>query len=696
MTSIKTAHAAKAVSPIRRSFRATLLLVAALAGSAAWSCANGSGSHAGGGTGVETNDSGTGIGFGGGDASAPTIQGLVSIAITPATTSLSLAYPVTFPGATAQLTAEGKFQDGHSADVSSSVTWTISPGDIASVGGGAFSSQAPGTVTITALAGSIVSSPATVTVTVTGTVVGMGVTQGDLDGTPSGAAPTIAYPLDGALFPFQLGPIEFQVVPTSAAQTEARIAFESPNIDLKVYEPCVPITTPTIPNACAITVPSDLEPLLDGASEAGKLAETVRLAAPGGGSLGESAPIGARWSSSALSGGLYYWSADILTGNTLIMRYDLDTPGTPPEQYFTQTSTDGGLSDEQNMDPPASNGSTQCFGCHAISLDGTKIGLAFGGSAPALFALIDVATKTTIATRLFSTDPNAGAPFAAFTTFSPDGTTMIQAVQSKLWLRTADATLADINSSAMFGGQLGSDVASIPFWSPKGDLLAFTGWVPCVSCEMGIANDTNDTNGDETPNAEIWTASVTGNTTFGTPTKLVPTVSGKSEYYPAISDDSQYVVFDESSCDGPGPPSGEMYGLSPCDGYDDASATIRLVSAQGGQPVYLTNASQNDNWSNSWPRFAPTHGTFQGNTLYWIAFSSRHPYGATLPGTNNPPAGDTEPQLWFSAVVVDSSGTLSADPSFAPVWLPQQNPGGTQRGNHSPQWVTKAVPVQIP
>jgi hypothetical protein len=695
MTSIQTAHAAKAARPIRRSLRATLLLVAAVAGSAAWSCANGSGSHAGPGTGVETSDSGTGIEFGG-DASSPTIQGLVSIAITPATTSLTLAYPVAFPGATAQLTAEGKFQDGHSADVSASVTWTISPGDIASVGSGAFSSQAPGTFTVTAVAGSIVSSPATVAVTVTGTVVGTGITQGDLDGTPSGAAPTIAYPLDGALFPFQLGPIEFQVVPTSAAQTEARIAFESPNIDLKVYEPCVPIVNPTIPNACTITVPSDLEQLLDGASEAGKLAETVRLAAPGGGSLGESAPIGARWSSSQLSGGLYYWSADILTGNTLIMRYDLDTPGTPPEQYFTQTSTDGGLSDEQNMDPPASNGSTQCFGCHAISLDGTKIGLAFGGSAPALFALVNVATKTTIATRIFSTDPNAGAPFAAFTAFSPDGTTMMQAVQSQLWLRKADATLADINPTPMFSGQLGSDVASIPFWSPKGDLLAFTGWVPCVSCEMGISNDANDTNGDETPNAEIWTASVTGNTTFGTPTKLVPTVSGKSEYYPAISDDSQYVVFDESSCDGPGAPSGEVYGLSPCDGYDDASATIRLVAAAGGTPVYLTNASQNDNWSNSWPRFAPTHGTFQGKNLYWIAFSSRHPYGATLPGTNNPPGGDTEPQLWFAAVVLDSSGTLSADPSFAPVWMPQQNPGGTQRGNHSPQWVTKAVPVTIP
>jgi hypothetical protein len=271
---------------------------------------------------------------------------------------------------------------------------------------------------------------------------------------------------------------------------------------------------------------------------------------------------------------------------------------------------------------------------------------------------------------------------------------MVQAVRSQLWLRSADANLTNLIATPLFMGQIGSDVASTPFWSPKGDLLAFTGWVPCVSCEMGIQNDTSDTNGDETPNSEIWVAPITGNMTFGTPTLLVPKVSGKSEYYPAISDDSQYVVFDESSCSGPGAPAGEVYGLSPCDGYDDASATIRLVSAKGGQPVYLTHASQNGTWSNSWPRFAPTHGTFRGKSLYWIAFSSRHAYGATLAGTNDPPTMDTEPQLWFAAIAVDPSGTLTGDPSFAPVWMPQQNPTGMQRGNHSPQWVSVAVPIK--
>jgi hypothetical protein len=630
-------------------------------------------------------------GFGDSGNSPPPIQGLKSIALSPAMTTLSLTYPVTAP-ATAPLKAEGTYDDGHTADVTTAVGWSVTPPGIASVVNANFTSNEPGTFQVFAFSGSIMSNTATVSVTLTGNVIGNGITQGDLDGMPSGTGPTIAYPLDGALFPYQLGPIEFQVVPTTPMQTEARIAFEGDNIDLKVYEPCVAIPTPTIPNACAITVPANLEPILDAASEGTTLTETVRLSAPGGGSLAESKPLGARWSSSQLHGGLYYWSADLSTGNTLIMRYDLDTPGMPPLQYFTQLGTGGMPSDEQNMDPPASSNSTLCFGCHAISNDGTKIGLTFGGSQPALFALIDVASKKSIATRLFPTDPNTNKPFAAFTAFSPDGTALLQSVGGQLWLRSADATMSNLMPMPVFGGQLGGDSASTPFWSPKGDLIAFTGWVPDPSVE-NQPNDPSDTNGDETPNAEIWIAPVTGGTTFGTPTKLVPGVSGKSEHYPAISDDSQFVVFNESSCSGPAVPAGEAYGAYPCDGYDDPSDTLRIVPTKGGQPVTLANASQNDNWSNSWPRFAPTHGSYQNKDLYWIAFSSRHPYGATLPGTNTPSLQNTEPQLWFAAVAVDSSGNISGDPSFAPVWMPQQNPGGMQRGNHVPQWVTKAVSI---
>ena len=34
-------------------------------------------------------------------------------------------------------------------------------------------------------------------------------------------------------------------------------------------------------------------------------------------------------------------------------------------------------------------------------------------------------------------------------------------------------------------------------------------------------------------------------------TSLVPRVDGETSYYPAISDDDNFVVFDQSSCSGP-------------------------------------------------------------------------------------------------------------------------------------------------
>jgi hypothetical protein len=249
-----------------------------------WGCGQ-NGGEAEGSFSVDTDGGNGDDGFGSGGGNAPPIQGLTSISVTPATTALTLQYPVSPPGATTQLKAEGKFQDGHSADVTTSVAWTISPNDIASVGAGAFASTAPGTFTVTAVAGTITSNPATVTVTLTGSVVGMGVTQGDLDGTPSGGAPTIAYPLDGALFPYQLGPIEFQVVATSPAQTEARIAFEgSTRSTSRSTSRAFPIAAPAIPNACAVTVPSDHRGRCSTARAKGtKLTETVRLAAPGWG-----------------------------------------------------------------------------------------------------------------------------------------------------------------------------------------------------------------------------------------------------------------------------------------------------------------------------------------------------------------------------------------------------------------------------
>ncbi|MGH7271047.1 MAG: hypothetical protein ACREJ3_11505, partial [Polyangiaceae bacterium] len=647
-----------------------------------------------------------------GDAGSSTFagdcpSGLESISISPPAASERIAYPekpqpVTF-------TAKGTFPGGRTMDVTGCAAWSVSAPSLGSVASGVFTPESAGQFVVSARSGAA-SANATVTVTLTGTANQGNIYTTKLDGAPGGASPRIAYPLDGALFPSHFGDLAFQVVPSAAGQTLARVAFRGDAIDLNVYAPCTPISSPVVSGACSIALPADLEQDLAGVSEAPVLSETVRLAAADGSALAESLPIDARWSAMPLSGTIYYWSAPPhgMTGASEIVRMNLSSPGTPPGVYFTNL-------DSAAYASPLSGG-WACVGCHAISRDGTKMGVTIGGSsvqangdgAGSLFALLDVAKKAPVATRITESGGqqllNAG--FATLTTFSPDGANMVQELQGKLYSRAADATLAS-------QGPLFADMAESltqPAWSPAGDLLAFASWVPTLAIPHGY--DSKDLNGNETPNAQIWTAAVRG-ATFGAPSLLVARTPNRTEYYPAISDDSALVVFNESSCTGPATPSGDSYGASPCDGYDDPSARLRLIAPSGGAPVDLDRASGRTSdwptastWTNSWPRFAPDHGRFQGKALYWIAFSSRRAYGATLAGSAD---GTTPPQIWFTAVAIDSSGTLSGDPSFSPVWLPMQNSAtpevladggtaqslgasGTPTGNHIPQWVVNYVP----
>jgi hypothetical protein len=683
-------------------------LAAVLGGCAARGSSAPGRSGVGGGGDTFSADSGAG-----GAAGDPTFTGdcppgLKSIAVTPATATQQVTYPQAPQPVT--LAATGTLADGKTMDVSGCAAWTTTAPGLATVSGGEFAPGGAGQFTISAANGSVAGS-ATVTVKVVGTVNPGDVDSTKLDGTPAGGAPAIAYPLDGALFPYRYGDLAFQVVPTAASQTLARVAFEGDAIDLDVYAPCTPIPSPALPGACAVALPADLEKDLAGASEATHLTETVRLASTDGSALVESASISARWSSMPLSGALYFWSSPPTTGGTAsqLVRQNLDVTGSPPTIYLQDA-------DLAPLDPSFEY-SQPCFGCHAISQDGKKMALTIGGSDlqnGSQFALMDVATKQAVSTggqtavRLKGNSASFKG-FAVFSTFSPDGMHLVQSLQGQLLPRAADATLAD-EGGPLFASAATDPALTMPFWSARGDVFAFVGYSPSGS----PAYDTGDRNGNETVGAQIWTAPVTG-ASFGAPTLLVPRVPGASEYYPAISEDSALVVFNESSCAGPSSPGADGYGQNPCDGYDDPSARLRLVAASGGAPVELDRASgrtsewpKSGTWTNSWPRWAPAHGTFQGKSLYWMAFSSRRPYGATLAGSED---GSTQPQLWFAAVAVAPTGALSGDPSFAPVYLPHQNSAvpesvdggaastapaagaGTPKGNHVPQWVVKYVPI---
>jgi hypothetical protein len=181
--------------------------------------------------------------------------------------------------------------------------------------------------------------------------------------------------------------------------------------------------------------------------------------------------------------------------------------------------------------------------------------------------------------------------------------------------------------------------------------------------------------------------------------------------YPGISDDSQWVVFNENKCSGPATgnniasPNDVYYGADSCDGYDDPSAQLKLITTDPeftGAAIYLTNANSGTDmdYTNSWARFSPSHGRFRNHQLYWVVYSSRRPFGQEMAGSKD---GTSHPQLWLSALVMDPDAQPTTDPSYPPFFMPNQN-GATATattsgdanptGNHIPQWVKTYVAVK--
>ena len=127
------------------NFVLILVLIGALVGcSGAGKSASTSGS---GGSSGSSSGSSSGTGGTTGTGSAPTPT-LASMAVTPGSASIT-------PGGNQQFTATGKYSDGSTKDLSSSVQWSSSDSTVATVAGGMASGVANGAVTISAISGTI-------------------------------------------------------------------------------------------------------------------------------------------------------------------------------------------------------------------------------------------------------------------------------------------------------------------------------------------------------------------------------------------------------------------------------------------------------------------------------------------------------------------------------------------------------------
>ena len=85
--------------------------------------------------------------------------------------------------------------------------------------------------------------------------------------------------------------------------------------------------------------------------------------------------------------------------------------------------------------------------------------------------------------------------------------------------------------------------------------------------------------------------------------------------------------------------------------------------------------------ANARPQWSPKSGRFRGGKLYWIAFSSRRPYGLQV---NDGAPLTTRPQLWLGAVVVGADADAGPELRAGLAAEPERDPGGgpAQSGAH--------------
>jgi hypothetical protein len=211
--------------------------------------------------------------------------------------------------------------------------------------------------------------------------------------------------------------------------------------------------------------------------------------------------------------------------------------------------------------------------------------------------------------------------------------------------------LDDVSASGATIGDVPTQGAgqAFPNWSPDGETLVY------CACDAGgteYGADSCSIRGLEVLPGDQW----------GTDWSIAQAAAGESLYYPAISPDNDWVLYNRA--DG-----------GDTNSYDNPAGELWLTDIQGiGQPLFLEGATALGH-KNSWPKYAPaTPGDY-----VWFAFSTGRPYGNVTDGVS---------QIWVAAMDM-ALAEAGLDPSFTPVWLPGQNTGA---GNYIPIWIPRYLP----
>ncbi|MCE9575363.1 MAG: hypothetical protein K8W52_19585 [Deltaproteobacteria bacterium] len=462
--------------------------------------------------------------------------------------------------------------------------------------------------------------------------------------------PAIEYPIDQAIAPVNIPPIEAQW--TAAGNDLFHLALTGSYATIDVYTTDLQATL-SAPDWAALVqtvAGSNLAIKIEALAQADA---TTRYAG---------APVSLVLSHDTVNmTAIYYWASS--QGNIM-------------------TQTFG------SSDPPALV-KNDCTSCHSLSREGTRLGYSrcVGNDCNQLYAGF---LKYDAQTQKWgeAVDANAKAIHGSYTTFAPVGNPFPTDATSAAIVTMINGTLSlyDPDTGAAMPSNL-DDVSTHGPGAPRSGLMA--DWSASGE-QVVFASTPHPGQWIDLSDSRIATMSyayTNGQHVFGEPQFLVPdpiTLPGGTYtnfFFPSYSGDGKLIVFNAAR--------GAWRNFS---NAASAGQRLMLAAADGAWVTDLTalNGGTVDN-DITWPHWAPGETT----DYYWIVFSSERDYGHEIT------AGHTDPscvangvrqckQIWIGAIAkskLASGGTI--DPSAPPVWLPGQDP---KADNISPYW-TVPVPV---
>jgi len=453
--------------------------------------------------------------------------------------------------------------------------------------------------------------------------------------------PLIEYPLDRAVSPRNIPPIEVQY--TKAGNDLFHVSLTSTFATIHIYTiDAESLLSEVAWAAVAQTAAGDtLTFLVEGLLQS---APATKFA---------SIPSGVTMSTDTIDQTAIYWWAS--------------SEGSILTQVFGRTGAPSVVKD-------------QCTSCHSVSRSGTRIGYSrcVGGDCgkQALGFL-----KYNSITLQWEETVNANdlGRLGSYSTFAPVGYPFPTDDQALAMVnRVGNLELVDPDTGANVPSNIAianvnGKSAMMPDWSPDGHSVVFA---------QGASGQFVDIS-----NGKIAVMSydfAANSHVFGTPTVLtpdpitLPNGTFNNFFFPSFSPDNNLIAFNAARAN--------------WRNFGNARGTgsrLMLTTPDGAYVVDLTelNGGHVDN-SITWPHWAPN----VTNDYYWIVFASERDYGhrLTLANTNTACKGNGVQQckqIWMAAIAKTKLGA-GMDPSSPPMWLPGQD---IRANNISPYWTKPSV-----